>query len=149
MTEADFVLMLSEYTNRSWVLQTWFVSVSMALFTVSYLVGRKISLGQLLFILLTYVLYVFAILRNLGRILDNITSTINSLLALKDQGIELSPLTTQLFESYPVEDTSLKAIIDFFIFDFGFFLLMFFGAIGYVIYQYRSGKKSSSEGKQP
>ena len=144
MIEADFVLMLSEYSNRSWVLQTWFVSVSMALFTVAYLVGKKLNIGQVSFILLTYILYTVAILRNLTRILNNIAGAVSSLHDLEKQDVNLSPLTMQLFDSYNADlEITLGTTFEFLILEIGFFLLMFFGSIGYLIYQYRNGRKAS------
>jgi hypothetical protein len=129
--------MLSEYTNRVWELQTWYVSVTMALFTFAYFVARKLNFLQILFVVVTYTLYCNTILRNLTRVYPNIVAARSDLETMVQEGVAQSQLSQRLLVSYPdVGPWSLAAAQEM-----GFLFLLFLGALGYLYSQYQEGKK--------
>lgn len=141
MAENDLLLLASEYQNRIWLLSSWWVSITVALFTLGYIVGKKISLFQLIFILMTYILYTINVVRNIGRVSANIANVINDLREIQSSGAELSNVSQQLLIGYREIGTFI---------DSAFFLaapaLLFFGAHIYLVSQYRTGQKALRKG---
>ena len=137
MSETDLVVMLSEYINRAWILQTWYVSVTMAVFTFSYFAGNKLSAAQVLFALSTYTLYCIMIFRNLMRVYPNIYAARADLESLVQDGSAQTQLSQQLLVSFPdVEAFSFTSVLEL-----SSLVLFFLGAVGYLFSQYKKGKK--------
>ena len=132
MSENDFVYMLSEYTNRLWVLQSWWVSVSLGMFTLAYFVGDKLRIASLLFILATFTVFLYFQVSQLRRIGANIIAAVGSLRDLESEGVQLSKLSEQLFLSY---DGSWLVAVEFL-----YLPLLYLGGIAYLIHRYQQGR---------
>ncbi len=133
--------MFSEYTNRSWVLQTWLVSISLGMFSVGHFVGRKLQLVSLIFIIFTYTLFWYGTLTQLSTIAGHYVAAITDLETIRSRNGELSMLAERNITVYGQFGES------FFPVSYWYLPLLYFGSVIYLAFQYINGTKGKVEKK--
>lgn len=141
MTESELLLLASEYQNRTWILNTWSVSIGIALFTMAYLVGRKLTVFQLIFVIVTYVLYTVVVVRNVIRIGANQAAIQQELAALQESGVQLTAVASQIMVNYADVFSIPTALLET-----SYQILLFLGAITYLVVQFSKGQKDRVNG---
>ena len=134
MTEAELLTLFTEFGAINTGNLYWFLSVTFALYTVAYLVGRKLSLGSVIFIIVAYLSFLILVINEMATLIGFYSAIREDLHALQESGVQLSRTATYQLESADRLSAwnALGALFPF---------LASLGGIGYVIYQYRQGRK--------
>lgn len=136
MSQSELLLLASEYQDRIWTLGSWSVSIAIALFTMSSLLGKKLNIYQLPFVLITYIFYTGVVIRNLSRINSSLQATVEDMRELQSAGTDLSAVSQQVLENYTGGASILTNLHEG-----SYQILLFFGAITYLALRYISSRK--------
>jgi len=136
MTESELLTLFIELDANSMVLLAYCASVTTALYTIAYVVGTKLHIGSVVSLTLLFLGILAYLLNTLGTYGTLSLAVIESLSQLKSNGAELLPVSETLIGAGEVN--SLMQIL--------ILLLSMFpiGGVGYLIYQYRIGRASTS-----
>ena len=137
MSESELLIASLEVGNQLWVIWVWGYGTTFGLYSLAYLVGKKMSLGPLVFIVLTYVAFTFWVGREILRANSLIFGILDDLRALQSSGLQLSNVSINLINSWTQEFSNIWGLLG----DV-FPIMLALGGIAYLIYQFRVGQKA-------
>ncbi len=140
MTEADLLMYHRELVNFTVQLLFGWFTVTFGLYSLAYLVGDRLRLSAVLFVLLTYILLTYAMISILMGNAEFIQAVYEALVDLQTNGTQVSIVSQRLMQEFSGE-LSLWGIIS----QIAVLLLVPIGGIGYLIYRHREGRKKVSE----
>lgn len=137
MTESELLTLYLEISAAEVNFLAWCASVTTALYTVAYMIGTKLHIRSVISIVLMFLGILSFILIPAISYSSFELDVIESLRQLQSSGTHLSPFSENLISRI---DEGIKPISVISI-----FLTLAFptGGIGYLIYQYRIGGKST------
>ncbi len=133
MTESEILTLYIEIsTAQMTVLAGWF-TITFGLYSIGYLAGDRFKRGTVLFIVLTYTLLTFYSASVMIGYDDYILSLVEDIIALKDNGSQISNMSQILIQPY-FSSFSLAFVVNLVSLP-----LLGIGAISYLIYRHREG----------
>ena len=115
----------------------WFFSATFGLYSVAYVVGKKMTLGSVIFVIVAYIALLVSTINEVLVMRSLLVSILNDLMNLERQGAELSNLSQRVVEILSFADLTPVMIGILSIAP----LAASLGGVGYLLSQSRQGRK--------